>query len=98
MRDSIVPPAVTVPAKHFIGNAWVVPASGETLPMIDPSDGLPFAAIAAGTGPDVDLAVMIYRHMMPVKAPLLRYPFEPDPISVQSHNVSCITHSCTSVK
>ena len=57
MRDSILPPAVTVPAKHFIGNGWVVPASGETLPMIDPSDGLPFAAIAAGTGPDVDLAV-----------------------------------------
>jgi hypothetical protein len=25
------------------------PASGETLPMIDPSDGEPFAAIAAGT-------------------------------------------------
>ncbi len=35
-----------------------------------------------GRAPNVDLAVMIYRHVMPVKAPLLRYPFEPDPISM----------------
>ena len=34
--------------QHFIGNRWVAPATGATLPMIDPSDGQPFATIAAG--------------------------------------------------
>src|SRR6516225_7061414 len=42
---------------HFIANQWVVPQAGATLPMIDPSDGLPFAAIAAGTVTDIDRAV-----------------------------------------
>ena len=32
-------PAITTPAQHFIGNRWVAPATGATLPMIDPSDG-----------------------------------------------------------
>jgi aldehyde dehydrogenase (NAD+) len=50
-------PAVSTPARHFIGNRWVAPADGATLPMIDPSDGQPFAAIASGTPPDVDAAV-----------------------------------------
>lgn len=44
-------------ARHFVGNRWVAPARGETLPMIDPSDGLPFAAIASGTASDIDLAI-----------------------------------------
>jgi len=43
--------------KIFIGNRWVAPATGETLPMLDPSDGQPFAAIAAGSAPDIDAAV-----------------------------------------
>ena len=51
-------PAITTPTQHFIGNRWVAGATGETLPMVDPSDGLPFAAIAAGTAPDVDRAVV----------------------------------------
>jgi aldehyde dehydrogenase (NAD+) len=42
---------------QFIGNRWVAPATGATLPMLDPSDGEPFAAIAAGTAPDIDVAV-----------------------------------------
>ncbi len=42
---------------HFIGNRWVAAATGESLPMIDPSDGEPFAAIAAGNDQDIDLAV-----------------------------------------
>ena len=46
----------TAPA-HFIANRWVPPASGETLPMIDPSDGEPFTAIAAGNAADIDRAV-----------------------------------------
>ena len=45
------------PAQHFIANRWVAPQAGATLPMIDPSDGLPFAAIAAGTATDIDRAV-----------------------------------------
>jgi len=50
-------PLVTTPPQHFIGNQWVAPAGGETLPMIDPSDGKPFAAIGRGTAPDIELAV-----------------------------------------
>src|SRR6266545_6055302 len=42
---------------HFIANRWVAPATGATLPMIDPSDGKPFAAIAFGTAEDIDRAV-----------------------------------------
>ncbi len=55
-------PAVTTPARNFIGNRWVAPASGATLPMIDPSDGQPFASIASGSAPDVDAAVGSARH------------------------------------
>ncbi len=54
-------PAITTPPQHFIGNRWVAPATGATLPMIDPSDGQPFAAIAAGTAADVDRAVRAAR-------------------------------------
>src|SRR4029079_541641 len=43
--------------KHFIANRWVAAESGDTLPMIDPSDGLPLAAIDARTAPDIDRAV-----------------------------------------
>ena len=47
------------PLSHqmFIGNRWVASETGDTLPMIDPSDGLAFATIAAGTAPDIDRAV-----------------------------------------
>src|SRR6187549_2987527 len=51
-------PAVSTPARHFIGNRWVAAERGETLPMIDPSDGKPFAAIARGSEPDIDRAVL----------------------------------------
>ncbi len=51
-------PAVTTPPQHFIANRWVAPAAGETLPMLDPSDGNAFAAIARGTAEDVDRAVV----------------------------------------
>jgi len=49
-------PAITTPARHFIANAWVE-GDGTTVPMIDPSDGEPFAAIARGGARDVDAAV-----------------------------------------
>jgi aldehyde dehydrogenase (NAD+) len=50
-------PAVTTPAQHFIGNRWVAPQGRAELPMVDPSDGAPFAAIARGNAADVDAAV-----------------------------------------
>ncbi len=50
-------PAVTTPPQHFIGNRFVAPAGGGTLPVVDPSDGSPFAAIARGTVTDIDVAV-----------------------------------------
>jgi aldehyde dehydrogenase (NAD+) len=48
---------ITTPAAHFIANRWVAAATGATLPMIDPSDGEPFAAIASGNAVDIDRAV-----------------------------------------
>ncbi|MGE5171150.1 MAG: aldehyde dehydrogenase family protein [Rudaea sp.] len=50
-------PAVTVPAMHFIANRFVPAADGATLAMLDPSDGLAFAAIARGRAADIDHAV-----------------------------------------
>ena len=42
---------------HFIGNRAKPAASGESLPVIDPSDGSVFAEIARGSATDIDLAV-----------------------------------------
>ncbi len=39
---------------HFIGNRWAATASGESLPVTDPSSGEPFARIARGNAADVD--------------------------------------------
>ena len=50
-------PAAGVTPQHFIGNRFVAASDGRTLPMIDPSDGSPFAAIARGSAADVDAAV-----------------------------------------
>ncbi len=50
-------PAITLPAQHFINNRWCAPASRAELPMIDPSDGAPFATIARGNAADIDAAV-----------------------------------------
>jgi aldehyde dehydrogenase (NAD+) len=44
-------------AQNFIANRWVEPDSGETLPMIDPSDGREFSRIARGNSADIDRAV-----------------------------------------
>ncbi|WP_043202398.1 aldehyde dehydrogenase family protein [Paraburkholderia acidipaludis] len=48
-------------AKHFIDGAWRAPASGETIAVIDPSDGETFARIARGNAADVDAAVSAAR-------------------------------------
>jgi len=45
------------PFGHFIDGEMVPSSSGETLPIIDPSTGIEFARVAAGTGADVECAV-----------------------------------------
>ncbi|HQR10125.1 MAG TPA: aldehyde dehydrogenase family protein [Casimicrobiaceae bacterium] len=50
-------PAITTPAQHFINNRWHAPQGRAELPMVDPSDGSPFAAIARGNAADIDAAV-----------------------------------------
>ncbi len=54
-------PPIRTPAQHYIGNRWQAPASRAELPMVDPSDGQPFAAIARGNASDIDLAVRAAR-------------------------------------
>ncbi|MFO0143988.1 MAG: aldehyde dehydrogenase family protein [Betaproteobacteria bacterium] len=48
-------------AQQFIGNRWVPAANGQSLPVLDPSDGRPFASIARGGAPDIDAAVRAAR-------------------------------------
>ena len=45
------------PSRVFIGGHWQAPATGETLPAIDPSTGQEIARIASGTAADIDAAV-----------------------------------------
>ena len=52
-------------AKHFIGNQWVAPASHETIPVLDPSDGQVFAQLGARQR-------RRYRPRRPGSAPRLR--------------------------
>ncbi|MDO9216875.1 MAG: aldehyde dehydrogenase family protein, partial [Lacisediminimonas sp.] len=47
--------------QHFINNRWVSPASGESIPVVDPSDGQVFEAIARGNTADIDQAVSAAR-------------------------------------
>ncbi|WP_114808889.1 aldehyde dehydrogenase family protein [Paraburkholderia kururiensis] len=46
-----------IEAKHFIGGEWCPPSNGETLAVLDPSDGKPYSRIARGTAADIDRAV-----------------------------------------
>ena len=48
-------------SQHFINGEWVAAASGETLPVIDPSTGQAFDEIARGNAADVDRAVKAAR-------------------------------------
>jgi len=48
-------------SRHFIAGDWVAPAGGETLPVVDPSTGLPFDQIARGNAADVNAAVKAAR-------------------------------------
>jgi aldehyde dehydrogenase (NAD+) len=55
--------AVNIPAAKgiFVDNKWRPSASGRTLPMVAPAEGIVFASIAAGNQADVDLAVAAAR-------------------------------------
>ena len=52
-------PRIATPPEHFVANRWTKPATGATLPMLDPSTGDTLARIARGTAPDVDAAVLM---------------------------------------
>jgi aldehyde dehydrogenase (NAD+) len=47
--------------KIFVGGEWRAAAGGDTLPMINPSDGREFARIARGGKADIDAAVAAAR-------------------------------------
>ena len=49
--------SIRTPARHYVGGAFRAAATGAELPVIDPSDGKPFASIARGDAPDIDIAV-----------------------------------------
>ena len=53
--------AASLGSHHFIGNRWIADASGQTIDVIDPSVGRPFAKIARGQAVDVDVAVTAAR-------------------------------------
>ena len=44
-------------ARHFIGGEWCAASGGDTIAVLDPSDGLPFTRLARGTAADIDTAV-----------------------------------------
>jgi aldehyde dehydrogenase (NAD+) len=46
---------------HFIGNRWVAAQAGQSIDVVDPSDGQPFAKIARGNAADIDAAVRAAR-------------------------------------
>jgi aldehyde dehydrogenase (NAD+) len=46
---------------HFIGNRWIAAQSAQSIDVVDPSDGQPFAKIARGTANDIDAAVRAAR-------------------------------------
>lgn len=48
--------------QHFINNCWVDPDSGDSIAVIDPSDGQIFDALARGNASDIDTAVMAARY------------------------------------
>lgn len=49
------------PAKCLIGGAWVAPAGGQTLPLMNPSTGEQIGEIARGQEADVDAAIDVAR-------------------------------------
>ena len=60
-RDALQSAVWFDPAKLLIDGHWRDAASGETLPIDNPSTGLPIGVIARGTAQDVDAAVVAAR-------------------------------------
>jgi aldehyde dehydrogenase (NAD+) len=56
--------AATAGAHHFIGNRWAASNSGQSIDVIDPSDGAAFARIARGNAADIDTAVAAARRAL----------------------------------
>ena len=52
------------PSCCFVGNEWVPALSGETLELINPSNGMPICEIAKGNSQDIDRAVTNARQAM----------------------------------
>jgi len=46
---------------HFFSNTWMAPSSGESIPVIDPSNGATIGELARGSRQDVDAAVAAAR-------------------------------------
>lgn len=46
---------------HLIGGRWQLPETGQTIDVVDPSDGSVFGTIARGTAGDIDAAVAAAR-------------------------------------
>lgn len=57
----MVTPLGIDPDQCFIAGAWVKPRSGDTLELINPSDGSTLCAIARGQANDIDAAVLAAR-------------------------------------
>ena len=58
--DQLPAPGIEVqipPPRHFIDNRQMASANGQTIPVIDPSDGRVFASLARGNAEDIDCAV-----------------------------------------
>ncbi|NNE88739.1 MAG: aldehyde dehydrogenase family protein [Silicimonas sp.] len=53
----MVTPLGIEPSQCFVAGAWVAPRAGETLDLINPSDGSTLCAIARGQAGDIDAAV-----------------------------------------
>lgn len=47
--------------QHFINNRWVAPASGASIPVLNPSNGEVFDHLARGNAQDIDAAVRAAR-------------------------------------
>ena len=53
-----------IEGKVLIDGTWQDPESGETLPVMDPSDGSEFGRIASGSAADIDRAVQAAQNAM----------------------------------
>ncbi len=62
LHEPPTPLAAATAQRNFIGGAWYDAQSGKTLPVINPSTGDAYGAIADSAPEDIDLAVRAARH------------------------------------